>query len=133
MLRRHALFAGAFALLPLAGIVGGRRGGPTFAMYSSIVEFRLELGGHCGGSTRKAVALNPTSLAPDLPPSARPFVAGADHFRRTTDVATLHRHLDDLGKLACMKFSALDDVEVVLFEREGGVTERTIARVRCSR
>lgn len=133
MLRSHQLIAMAFAAVPAIAIASGGEG-PAFTMYAKTVEFRLDLVGHDRAGAVQRVA--PTSLAALLPPSALPFVAGADHFRRTSDVGVLRRHLPDLARLACHHDETLVDVEVVLVERSDSrsdktTTRQTEARIRC--
>ena len=47
------------------------------------LEFRLEIVGHHRGGAVHVLA--PTALAASLPESARPFLTGADRFRRAYD------------------------------------------------
>lgn len=128
MLRSHKLIALAFVGLPAATLAFGD-GGLAFTMYASTVEFRLEIAGHTRTGASRVVA--PTSLAASLPPSARPFVAGADHFRRAANVAALRRHLDDLGRVACRQDDSLADVVIMLVERSAESSSQRVARVRC--
>jgi hypothetical protein len=128
MLRSHALIATAFVALPAVTLTLGDGAG-AFTMYASTVEFRLDLVAHTrAGAT---VLLAPTSLASSLPPSARPYVAGADHFRRAGDVRVLRHHLDDLARLACRRDDSLADVAITLVERSGAVETKSTARVPC--
>ena len=133
MLRSHAFLAIAFVALPGAALALGNGGGPTFSMYASSVEFRLDLVGHARGGGTMVVA--PSLLAHALPPSARPFVAGAEHFRRAGDVTVLRRHLGDLGRLACRQEESLAAVDITLVERSersAGASKKTAVRVRCA-
>ncbi len=102
-------------------------------MYSSTVEFRLELVGT--RSDGRQVNVTPTLLAARLPSSARPFLMGADHFRRVGDVSVLKHHLDDLARLCCADGPSFERVEVTLVERRDAIaaTTRTIARQGCRR
>lgn len=129
MLRSHALMAAVFVALSATTLALGN-GGPAFTMYASTVEFRLELVGRARGGGRMALA--PSSLAPRLSPSARPFVTGAEHFRRTGDVTVLRRHLKDLGSVACREEGSLAEVEVTLVERSLGTSKTSAVRVRCA-
>lgn len=132
MLRRHVAIAVAFAALPaFSKLVGG---GLDFTMYASTVEFRLQLLGSDADGRPRVVP--PSSLAFALPPSARGFVAGADHFRRSGGVLSLRRHLGDLGQLACHEQPALTRVTVTLFERSADHrdgTKESSVEVPCSR
>src|SRR5258707_13199034 len=128
MSRGYTLAVACVAVLALA--LGGA--GSPFSMYAHTVEFRLDIVGRTKNATPKRVA--PTALASSLPPSARPFVAGADHFRRAGDVAVLRRHLDDLARLSCQLDDTLSDVDVTLVERTHAAApshEKT-AHVRCA-
>jgi hypothetical protein len=114
----------------LALAFGG--GGSPFSMYAHTIEFRLEIVGRTKNGTPKWVA--PSSLASSLLPSARPFVAGSDHFRRAGDVGVLRRHLEDLARLSCQLDDTLAEVDVTLFERADAAapsTEKT-AHIRCA-
>lgn len=128
MLRRHILVGAAFVAVPAASLLLGD-GGLAFTMYASTVEFRLELIGHprAGGIT----VLAPTSLAASVTRRARPFVTGADHFRRAGSVLVLRHHLGDLARVACRNDPTLADVEVTLVERSSPASSRSTARIRC--
>lgn len=93
----HRLAAVFVVLLPVAGSLG--LGDLRFTMYARPVWFRLEMGAEDAQGTRRKVA--PASLAPHVDALAFPWLAGADHFRRTYDVTALSRRLEDLGHLVC--------------------------------
>jgi hypothetical protein len=100
-------------------------------MYASTVEFRLDL----RGTTRNGVSkwIPPTALAYHVDRSALPFVAGADHFRRTYDVAVLRRHLPDLARLACRIDDTLASADITLVERTRSASRQTPAHAECAR
>lgn len=110
---RRAIVIGIM-FLPLTGLLVGN-GSLAFTMYASSVWFRLDI--LARGADGRARAIAPTLLAQKVTPSALPFLAGSDHFRRTYDISALRNHLGDVARLAC------DDdavrVEVTLFERSG--------------
>jgi hypothetical protein len=128
MLRRHVAIAALFAATPLADLLFGV--GPAFTMYAASVDYRIELRGRRGAET---VPIPPSALARDLPPSARPFLGGAERFRRTSDVSVLRRHLDDIARLACRHDASFDAVGIVLMERSADRTAERRVSVRCVR
>jgi len=121
------VFAAILVILPLAARLVGW--GPTYTMYASSVWFRVDViaedaGGH-------AYPLAPTELAQQVTPSAVPFLAGGDHFRRTYDVAPLRHHLDDLARLACKtQHGRAKAVSMTLFERTYRAETPRTSRVR---
>jgi hypothetical protein len=103
--------------------------GARFTMYASSVEFRLEIVARdpSGG----ARAISPTALAARVGPSAAPFFAGSDHFRRTYGEVPLRHHLGDVARLACAEDGQAAEIEVVLFERRRGEVRETRERRPC--
>ena len=123
MTRIHRAAACFFWLVPLLGLASGR-GGPTFSMYAASGWFRFEIIARDAQGRAHEVA--PSALAGRATPSARGFLAGGDHFRRTYDTATVRRHLGDLGRLACdvdAEGAGTSEravtVEMTLFEHSG--------------
>jgi hypothetical protein len=118
------------AISTLALAFGG--GGSPFSMYAHTVEFRLDIVGRTKDGTSKWIG--PSSLASSLLPSARPFVAGSDHFRRAGDVGVLRRHLEDLARLSCRLDDTLSEVDVTLLERAdtAAPSKEKTARARCA-
>ncbi|AKV00018.1 hypothetical protein AKJ09_06681 [Labilithrix luteola] len=106
--------AAVFAALPLVG--------PAFTMYASSVEFRVAIVGRTANGGRFTVP--PISLAHAFPPSGRALLMGTEVFRRSTDVAVLRRHLDDVAKVACREHPGFAEFDVALTERTAkGVVE----------
>jgi hypothetical protein len=115
--RIHQAAAAFFCVLPLIGLASGR-GGPTFSMYASSCWFRIAIIARDAEGRPYDVA--PTDLARRASPSARPFLAGGDHFRRTYDTSALRRHAGDLGRAACaMERARAATITITLFERDG--------------
>lgn len=103
-------------------------------MYASSCWFRLEIIARDGEGRAHEVA--PTALALHASPSARPFLAGGDHFRRTYDTAALRRHVGDLGRLACVaERGRATSIAITLVERSGsdGSLRTTRENVACPR
>jgi hypothetical protein len=126
---RHRTLAFLAGLLPLAfaGVDGCNLG---FTMYAESVEFRLEITARDASGAGRTI--NPAALAPHLTPSAVPFFAGSDHFRRTYGQPPLLHHLREAGRLTC----AADPnhpatVEVTLVERRRRGVRETRERVPC--
>lgn len=101
-------------------------------MYASSCWFRIEIIARDAEGRPHEVA--PTDLALRASPSARPFLAGGDHLRRTYDTAALRRHVGDLGRLACeVERGRATSIELTLVERSGsdGVLRDTRETVSC--
>lgn len=87
-------------------------------MYASSCWFRFEI--LARDANGRAYEIAPTDLALRATPSARAFLAGGDHFRRTYDTAALRRHVGDLGRLACqVEAGRAATIEITLFEHAG--------------
>jgi hypothetical protein len=100
-------------------------------MYASSCWFKLDIIARDDEGGAHQVA--PTELALLASPSARPFLAGGDHFRRTYDTAALRRHVGDLGRLACVtERGRASSIAITLVERSGSddslrTTHETVA------
>lgn len=130
MLLGHRMAAAAAICLPIvASIFGGR---VAFTMYASSTWFSLQVTATDDLGARRAIA--PTDLARRVGPTARPFLAGADHPRRTYDAGLLRARLADVARLACREEPRARRVRVTLVEREGaidGPPRTTTAEVAC--
>jgi hypothetical protein len=103
-------------------------------MYASSCWFRFEIVARDAEGRMHEVA--PTDLALRASPSARPFLAGGDHFRRTYDTSALRRHVGDFGRLACeLEHGRAATIDVTLVERSGGdgALRETRETVSCAR
>ena len=132
MAARTIALAAGLCLAPLIGRFGGA-GSLAFTMYSRTIDYRVAI--IASDARGKLHAVAPTSLVPALGPSVKPFLAGADHFRRNYEVAPLRDHLPDLARIACDRegATAAERIEVVLTERPShGVERSTRAEVRCA-
>ena len=129
MTLRHRAIAWSASLLPIVAFVsGGSEVG--FTMYAESVEFKLEIVAH--DRTGQSRAINPTELAPRVTPSAVPFFAGSDHFRRTYGQLPLRHHLREAGRLACSADQeGAASIEIALFERRRRGTLETRELVAC--
>jgi hypothetical protein len=125
--RLERVIAAAVALLPL--LVGATGHEVGFTMYAESVDFRVEIVARdpSGG----ARTIGPTALAARVTPSAVPFLAGSDHFRRTYGELPLRHQLGALARLACAEDGRAAEVEVTLFERRRGAVRASRERVSC--
>ena len=91
-------------------------------MYASSCWFRFEI--IARDTEGRAYEVAPTALASRATPSARPFLAGGDHVRRTYDTSAVRRHVGDLGRLACeVEHGRAATIEIALVERTGTSSE----------
>ena len=90
-------------------------------MYASSCWFRVEI--IARDADGRAYEVAPTALASHATSSARPFLAGGDHFRRTYDTSALRRHVGDLGRLACeVEKGRAVSIEIALIDGTGSST-----------
>jgi hypothetical protein len=127
--KSHLAAAITVALLPLVGFFAGTRG-LAFTMYAESVWFRIDLVAMGADGLPHTIA--PTALAPHVGPSASPFFAGSDHYRRTYDVTPLRQQLEEVARLACrVEGGRAVSVEVTLFERRSHGVRETRSNVKC--
>ena len=105
-------------LLPLGSKIEGT-GSFAYTMFSGNTEYRLEIIATDPDGLRSEVA--PALLAPRVNASARAYLTGADHFRRTRSIVALRAHLGDLAVVACEE-SAARTVRVTLLEKAAAET-----------
>jgi hypothetical protein len=123
---------GAICLPIVVRLLGGSA---AYTMYAGSTWFRLEVvafEGDTGGSR----AIPPTSLAGSVTPAARPFLAGADHLRRTYDVTVLRNHLADVARVACAAEPSARSIRITLVARSAsadGPERTTSEHVACAR
>ncbi len=118
--------------LPIVTTASG--GGFAYTMYASSTWFRLEITAVDGRGATEAVA--PSALAGRVSASAVPFLAGADHFRRTYGLEPLRDRLSDVARVACLEAPEAVSIAITLFERDGAqdAPERArTERVPCPR
>jgi hypothetical protein len=103
--------------------------GARFNMYAASVEFRLEIVAHDASGAARAIG--PGTLAKSVTPSAAPFFAGSDHFRRTYGELPLRHQLHQVARLACTADGRAAEIDVTLFERRRGATRETHEHISC--
>ena len=121
----------AFCPPILAKVLGG---GAAFTMYATTTWFRVDVMARDARGRRHAVA--PTALARHVVPSALPFLAGSDHFRRTNGLDPLRAQLEAVARVGCVAEPLAQEIELTLVERAGaldGPETKRSARVACSR
>jgi hypothetical protein len=93
----------------------------AWTMYSRTAEFRVELVAF--DAAGRAHLRNPTLLADGASGDVPSLLAGSDHWRQATSIASLRDHLGDLAAHACTELKAAS-VVITLHERHGGHSEQ---------
>lgn len=132
MIFAHRMAAAVAICLPLVARLGG--GSLGFSMYASSTWFRVDVSRVDEAGQARPIA--PTALAARVGPTASPFLAGSDHFRRANDVSALRSRLTDVARVGCLEDRDARTVTMTLLERAGAVDgpERTTTTtVSCPR